>query len=276
MISKPREERECRRTKLPPNAQKADGVYQPAPDHDLLNSFTKWFDIVPANTPELLRDAYALRYQVYCVENPFEDPADHPDGLETDEYDSHSVHSLLVHRERQEVAGTVRLVLPVVNGPDLELPISSVCDRKALEQARFPRAATAEISRFSISKAFRRRASDQATRAAQFGELQQAEQQRVIPNIAFGLFRAVVEMSHQKGITHLCAVMEPSLLRLLGRFGFHFDALGPLVDYHGRRQPCHADLDVLLTGLGLRRPDAIDLVTGRGKFWAKPELDNVA
>src|SRR4051794_41125912 len=104
MISNPGEERECRRTKVPP----PDSESQPAPDPALLNSFTKWFDIVPANTPALLREAYALRFQVYCVENPFEDPDEHPDGLETDAYDSHSVHSLLVHRERREVAGTVR------------------------------------------------------------------------------------------------------------------------------------------------------------------------
>src|SRR3954454_1724840 len=40
------------------------------------------------------------------------------------------------------------------------------------------------------------------------------------------------------GLTHWCALMEPSLVRLLYATGVHFAPLGPMVDAYGRRQPC--------------------------------------
>ena len=71
------------------------------------------FDVVDANTPELLEEAHRLRFQVYCVENPYESPESHPGGLEADEFDSHSAHVLLRHRATDTYVGTVRLILPV-------------------------------------------------------------------------------------------------------------------------------------------------------------------
>ncbi|MGH7225707.1 MAG: GNAT family N-acyltransferase, partial [Gemmataceae bacterium] len=65
---------------------------------DLAAQYGRHFDIVPADTPDLLGRAYRLRYQVYCVEHAFLDPADNPGGREIDEFDAHSVHSLLIHR----------------------------------------------------------------------------------------------------------------------------------------------------------------------------------
>jgi N-acyl amino acid synthase of PEP-CTERM/exosortase system len=40
--------------------------------------------------------------------------------------------------------------------------------------------------------------------------------------------------------------MEPALLRLLSRFGIYFTPIGPLVEYHRMRQPCHANAATLL------------------------------
>jgi N-acyl amino acid synthase of PEP-CTERM/exosortase system len=59
-----------------------------------------------------VRAAQRLRYQVYCVEKQFEDAAAHSSKLEIDEFDSHAVHGLLVHRTTGIELGTVRLVLP--------------------------------------------------------------------------------------------------------------------------------------------------------------------
>jgi len=65
-------------------------------------------------------------------------------------------------------------------------------------------------------------------------------------SVTLGLMRAIVQMSMENGITDWFAVMEPSLLRLLCRFGIYFVPIGPLVEYHGLRQPCYSDLDTLL------------------------------
>ena len=92
------------------------------------------------------------------MENPFENPAEHLDGLERDAYDSHAVHSLLIHRPSATVAGAVRLVLPLEGK---RLPITHACASPLLDDTKLlPRETTAEISRFAVSKQFRRRATD--------------------------------------------------------------------------------------------------------------------
>jgi N-acyl amino acid synthase of PEP-CTERM/exosortase system len=232
----------------------------------LLNSYNEYFDVVRADTPDLVEAAFRLRYQVYCVEHPFENPAEHPDGLEHDVHDPQSVHCLLVHRPTGLVAGTVRLVLPQREGSARDLPILAICDHPALsDEAILPRAQTAEISRFAISKEFRRRAEDASGPAGIPGP-SVLDARRIIPHITLGLMKAVVRMSHEQHVPHLCAVMEPALLRLLGRFGMSFTPLGPLVDYHGRRQPCYAPLDHLLRGIFECDPEVFDVLTDAGRF----------
>ena len=61
-------------------------------------------------------------------------------------------------------------------------------------------------------------------------------------HLPLGLIKSCVEMSVREGMTHWAAVMEPALLRLLTRLGIHFNPLGSLVEYHGRRQPCWVDM----------------------------------
>lgn len=58
--------------------------------------------------------------------------------------------------------------------------------------------------------------------------------------------RGVMRLSNELGLTHWCAIMEKGLLRLLERFGIHFVATGPMVEYHGMRQPCVARIDGVL------------------------------
>jgi N-acyl amino acid synthase of PEP-CTERM/exosortase system len=207
------------------------------------------FEIVPAIAPSLREAAYRLRYQVYCVEHGFEDPRGR-DGLETDHYDDHSVHSLLVHRASGLVAGTVRLILPVQRRGTASLPIGSLCvDRRLRDPLVFPPERTAEISRFAVAKAFRRAVRGEASdahgrsgrRALSF-HLSMA-----MPYITLGLMKAVGHMAARNGITHLCAIMTPAMLRLIGRLNISFEPLGPTVTSHGVRQPCFAEMDRLAT-----------------------------
>lgn len=235
----------------------------------LMDVYSKYFDVVRADTPELVREAYRLRYQVYCVENAFENPDEHPDGLETDEFDRHSVQSLLIHRGSGMVAGCVRLILPRPDAPGRALPMFSLCrDPRLAGDQLLPARSTAEISRFAISKSFRRRAEDTGA-ATGIPALPRAEERRVIPHITLGLMKAVAWMSHEHGITHLCAVMEPALLRLISRFGLFFTPLGPLVSYHGKRQPCFAAVESLGRGVRDHRPEALELITEAGKYYSR-------
>src|SRR3546814_14902814 len=75
--------------------------------------YRQYFDTIAVQQEDrALRDeVFRLRYQVYCVENPFEDPAEHPDGLEHDVYDERATHCLLFHKRTESWEGTARLIL---------------------------------------------------------------------------------------------------------------------------------------------------------------------
>ena len=63
----------------------------PGPSFDtLLREFDSRFEMLTADTPELIRQAQRIRHQVYCVENGFEKSSEEfegSEGLETDEFD---------------------------------------------------------------------------------------------------------------------------------------------------------------------------------------------
>ncbi|MGC2414035.1 MAG: PEP-CTERM/exosortase system-associated acyltransferase [Stellaceae bacterium] len=204
--------------------------------------YDEYFDIVRADNPDRLDRVYRLRYQVYCLEHPFENAAEHSDGRERDEDDDRSVHTLLVHRQTGADAGTARAILPkdVQRRP---LPIQRIlASQNGSLTNCFPAHSTAEISRFAVSKEFRRRRGEERYADANVpGDAPATPTERqMIPYITFGLIRGIIEVCHEHGISHISAVMEPALIRILGRFGLHFEAIGALVEYHGVRQPCVA------------------------------------
>ncbi len=251
----------------------------------LIDIYHRWFEIVQATDDALRTEAYRLRYQVYCVENPFEDPTENPDGLETDEFDERSVHSLLIHRPSKAVAGCVRLVLPrptvgtvrlvLPDGRQAagSLPIHRVCNHPTLfDPDILPPETTAEISRFAISKAFRRRRRDGLfpDSAENVGDDKiHVPDRRLLPHMTLGLLKGVMEMSAAYGITHWCAVLEPALLRLLGRLGLHLTPVGPTVQYHGLRQPAYANIAELAVRTKRERPEVWELCTEGGRLLAK-------
>ena len=180
---------------------------------------------------------------------------------------SGALHALLIHRPSGKVVGTARLILPQPGHNNAPLPICGVCRHELLicDTPALPRAHTAEISRFAISKSLRRRANEE-TSVGSFSTPEN-DPRRTIPNASLGLMQAIVVMAAKGGVTHLCAVMEPMLLRMLRRLGICFDPLGPEVDCHGRRQPCYSYLDAQLARVWLERPDVWELVTRDGNLW---------
>lgn len=235
---------------------------------DLLGRlYGRYFDIVMADTPELLERAFRLRYEVYCVEHPFLDPAANPGGREIDAFDRHSVHSLLIHRASGAACGTIRLILPDRDHPTSSFPISQVGAAAARMMQRLPPLTTAEISRFAVSKAFRRRVGEDL-----YPDIQESSpppgmaERRLMPHITYGLIRACLLMSLKHNITHLCAVMEPALLRLVSRLGLCFEPVGELVEYHGLRQPCFAPIKDLIAKVREVREDMWEAGTEGGRL----------
>ncbi|BCX82834.1 hypothetical protein MIT9_P2422 [Methylomarinovum caldicuralii] len=244
---------------------------------DLHRVFYRYFDILPADTEALRREVYKLRFQVYCVETGFERAEDCPevieDGrsvkLEIDEYDARSAHYLVRHRRTGLYAATVRLVLPDPVDVMAPYPIEAHCplDEPVTDPA--VRRHLAEISRFAVSKAFKRRRGEQKTLAgiAPDPEVYFApDERRLLPHMTVGLFAGILRMTRAHDITHWYAVMEPALLRLLRLFGIRFLPIGPDVDYHGLRRPCLAEPDKVLPMIRKINRPVWELITDRGRY----------
>jgi N-acyl amino acid synthase of PEP-CTERM/exosortase system len=214
-----------------------------------------YFELVHCDTDELRMQAYQLRYQIYVLETGYENArdcrlAEDSDGkavlLEQDEFDERSDHFLLKHRRSGLYAATARLILPSPRDVAAPYPIELHCPLDQPINDVGVRARLAEISRFAVSKEFKRRIGEMGTLSGVAENVENYfgnDERRVVPHISLGLIAAVWRMVEQHRITHCYAVMEPALLRLLSRFDLNFDRIGPDVEYHGIRVPCLATTD---------------------------------
>ena len=196
-----------------------------------------------ADTPDLVRDAHRVRHQVYCLERGYEPGQD---GLEIDAHDAHARHTVLRLAGCGTVIGTARLILPQASQPGDSFPMQSVCTPDLF--AALPFRSTAEVSRFAVSKE-RRGLSPAATGLSRLA-----------------LVRGLVQLSQAHGVTHWCAVMERTLLRLLRGSGIHFQDMGPVVEYHGLRQPSFCTLSRMLDRMAREQPEIWSFVTDDGAF----------
>lgn len=230
--------------------------------HDPADLFQRSFSAEVANSDELRREVYRLRYQVYCAERGFENPDQFAAGLEADRYDEHASHALVRHRQSGLVVGVVRLVSRGGVGESSFLPIEEasahVFDPALLEQFDHTSQQVAEVSRFAVSK----EAVAQALRVEGGAMSADARNQSGTPSklIAWGLIALLFKMSHDMGVEHWMALMERSLARHLSRLGIDFRGIGPVIDYHGKRQPMIASVEDLLLDIQSRRSDFFELV----------------
>lgn len=227
------------------------------------------FAVEIARCEQTRDEVHRLRYQVYCVEHPFENPSEHPDGRERDVYDARSVHALVRHRASGECAAGVRLVLA---NPERGLPAVEHCasalSRQALERlAELPLAQVAEISRFAVSRSFRRRAGEQGVPSGLSDRaLHGLDQRQALPHIALALFAGIVRLSAELNVTHWVAVMEPALLRLLRRFGIELAVCGKPIEYHGTRLPTLSRTEDILAAVRVSHPEIWQFATEAGRF----------
>lgn len=231
---------------------------------NIVEAFNSNFRLIPATTDELLEEAYKLRYQIYCIETHFENPENHPGGKEKDDFDAISLHYLIQHKATRLYAATTRLVLADSDDPERLFPIElfTQIDRKDLV-ANVPRERIAEVSRFCVSKDFKRRAGEQGTLAGipMTESLPVEQERRLFSHIMIALITCLVRMSRQRGVTHWYAVMEPILIRRLRYLGIFFTPIGPTSEYHGIRVPCFIVLEDMLESIKQNNYQAWELVT---------------
>lgn len=147
---------------------------------------------------EELRQVQQLRYQVYCIEKKFLSADNYPDGIETDEYDQHSIHLVAISENNGKIAGTLRLIL----NSEHRFPVEKHCN---LYQPIEDRKHSVEFSRLIVEKEYRK---DFAI------------------SIMMGLSREAYRYLLKEDIEHCYAVLEVQFLRMLKRLGIQFRPIG--------------------------------------------------
>ncbi len=210
----------------------------------IMHGLNERFRFIQATSPELKRAIYQLRHQVYVEEYGFEHPEDHPDGLEMDAYEPHSI-SLAVLDDTDMVIGTVRLVLHSPQG----FPIEHAVPHLDFIGDKPAPCYIAEISRLAISPAYRRRIEDgfygvesylrqeEGGVLADYKARRQQYERRKRPVIVLGLYRLLYQVSKRLGLTHWYMISEKKLWYTLRKYQIVFHQIGTPVDYHGVRIP---------------------------------------
>lgn len=220
----------------------------------ITSAFKELFRLRLVTNSNELREAQRLRFDVYCTELQFDDPANYPDQRETDEYERQSWHCLLRyeppgHPQLHRAAGHVRIVYVGDSTPCQELPLIHNC-RESLDprdpdhpNAHDPKS-ICEISRLAVHSEFRRRAGERKSAYGNIDALAAPENHpRTFPLAAASLFMASTRIVQLSGQEHAYAMMEPQLARHAGRQGLHFRKIGQELFYHGRwRAPFHIRL----------------------------------
>lgn len=243
----------------------------------MLEAFNQFFEMVPVLSDDQKKEVYKLRFQVYCNETQFEDPLQFVDGLEHDEYDNKSLHYLIRHRKTNTYAATTRLILPDLDHPEKLFPIerhSTIDNHEALKEIQ--RSTLAEVSRFCVSKEFKRRKHDRVDTLTGIHEdnvdqISEAER-RVFPHITIALIASQVRISEEQNIHYWFAVMEPALLRFLKSMGIIFTKIGPVTEYHGKRVPGVIKVSEMLDSVLQKNPLLWEMLTNNGQYGVSKKI----
>lgn len=235
----------------------------------LYESFTEHFEIVIADTPELLENVFRIRYQILCVEKriPGFEQTFYTDGQEKDDYDSHSSHVLIRHRLSGKFIGTVRLILFDSINPKKLFPVETHgrLDPELLDMSKLPRQQTAEISRFVVITQFSQRQAERRNLNMR-KDHSEIRDRRSRLHLALVLMAGVLRMCGQFDVRNWLSFMDPALNRLLSTFGLSFNPVGPIVDHHGLRKPYFLKIANTLDAMEENHRDAWEVVTDNGKY----------
>lgn len=193
-----------------------------------------------------LEKIFALRYQVYCIENSFLSAENFKAELETDLYDARSVH-FSSSNSNGDVLACARLITAQ---DQYEFPTLTNCNIYSSFNA--PAAGLCgEVSRLMLSPTLRRRKTDQINGLSlkpteTFSDA--ANDVRHYPFnelLLLAVYRSIFQYCRFHRILYLYASMEPSLEHNLRRLGFDFQPIGAESNYLGTVIPFMLTLEHL-------------------------------
>lgn len=220
-----------------------------------LELFEQSFNVVPVMKPEDMEEVYKLRYQVYCIERNFEDPAHFKAQQEIDPFDQRSVYTLLQDKRSGEYIGTARLVLADRNNlhtPDYKhFPVQAMASEDFLSDGYFDLEKTAEISRICFSQ----------YKAQNLG-LNSDQKRLILP----GLLRGIHLLRDIHDIDNFTALLEDRLIKRAEQLGFSPHEVGAPINHKGTRYPAHYDCHQTMENIKQHNKTIWDIVTAKGKY----------
>lgn len=196
--------------------------------------FPHYFSAELANSPQQREACFRLRHQVYCEELNFEPLK--PNGLETDCFDNRAWHACISHTQKQQLAGTVRVITSASRTEllPLEQNFGALITNPVLSPQNFDRQHICEISRLAVPANIRRnQPCDDDMRSTE---------QQCCRQVAVALYLIATQLCLQTNRHHSFVMIEPALARILRRIGIHFIQIGDTVDYNGLRAPYYLDM----------------------------------
>lgn len=237
--------------------------------------FHEYFEMVPVTTDELREAVYRLRYQVFCKELNLWDASSYPDEMEKDKYDAHSEHYLIRHKGTGRYAATTRLILCNPDAPEEPLPTESHCviERTDLLD-KIPRNQLAEVSRFCVSRAFKRRKGEDETPSGvvpqiiQHPYISSEDERRAWPILTLALIACLNEINAHRRTTHWFSMLEPPVFRLYTTLGIYFTPIGPMTYcYEKHRLPCVIQVPDYLNEVKIKNKENWDIMTDFGRLF---------
>jgi len=197
-----------------------------------------------------------LRYDVYCLRKGWEAAHAFPDRLESDEFDEHAVHILLIERQTGLAVGSARIVFADPSAAHARLPSFAIGpDFREAAGRSLPLATTVEISRLTVLRAGD--ASADSGTPDSTGRV----------SLALGLLKGVGQAMAAAQATHACFLGSRSLKRLMEGFGFRFYDFGLTLQHRGTRSFLWRDWAALMTNIHDGRPDVWRYLTDDGAIW---------
>jgi N-acyl amino acid synthase of PEP-CTERM/exosortase system len=211
------------------------------------------FEVVLADDKWGRHIHYQLRYQVFCLETGYEDPAQFPDGQEKDEWDDDAAHFIVKERGSGQWVAAMRLILPSAQN----LPIEK---RAPIETSlRRDQKHSAEISRLCMVGHYRRRLQGRAMpcdnpssdekRKPGAVQAEIIRQQRTA-EILQALLKAAVAVSCEKAIAYWYMLTTRGLAKVAGSvLPMDMREAGPSCFHRGERFPFLVDVGQVMSGL---------------------------
>ena len=214
----------------------------------------------------VLEDTFRLRHEVYVEEFGFERKEDHPNGLETDDYEENSIHFACLN-ESNSVVGTIRLVMDSEKGFPIEHATQTGFVGEKPERSKI-----GEFSRLAVSRDLRRRNDVGMYGVESYlkrkeggvlpddGSIPKEMRGRKNPIIVLGLYQVLYHESRRRGLTHWYMITEKKLFFALKKYGFLFHQIGEPVEYHGQRTPYLGIIEEIEKTLIKNNPDMLKIM----------------